>query len=267
MGEHQQSTFLCMKCATRTGGAASEAGRARGAGRQAVRAALPRAADQRAAGLPEPAGGRDCGAAAEPGSCAAERGCGSEALESTDCGRAVGGEPEAASRRQPAPGTHPNLQVGHCTSLGRTLGRDPPSSYENDPLQCTRNTTCAGREIAPEDLHAATNGFAPSRKLKSDGAGDLFSGELQGARVTVWVPNRRYTVPWAALKAATDRLAGVKSLNVAPISAVCRDGSLVLDHMPVSQPLQPGATGAVSVAKRKMQARVPAACRCISFSE
>lgn len=91
--------------------------------------------------------------------------------------------------------------------------------------------TC--REVAPEDLYAATDGYSAAKEIARDAAGTTYAGVLQGQPVTVWVPAARDAIPWQVLKPAADRLAGLSSPRLVSVQAVSRDGSLVLDHLPV----------------------------------
>ena len=65
-------------------------------------------------------------------------------------------------------------------------------------------------------------------------SGAFYQGELQGAPVAVWVPHQREATPWAALKAAADRLASLKAQHVVLPRAVCQDGSVVYNLMQAS---------------------------------
>ena len=92
----------------------------------------------------------------------------------------------------------------------------------------------ACREVLGEELSMATGGFAESNLLGRDRSGTFYQGELQGAPVAVWVPHQREATPWAALKAAADRLASLKAQHVVLPRAVCQDGSIVYNLMQAS---------------------------------
>ena len=52
--------------------------------------------------------------------------------------------------------------------------------------------------------------------------------------MAVWVPHQREATPWAALKAAANRLASLKTQHVVLPKAVCQDGSVVYNLMQAS---------------------------------
>ena len=81
------------------------------------------------------------------------------------------------------------------------------------------------REISAEELFKATSGF--SKAISSDQGGTIYQGRLEGAAVLVYVPTIS-RLPWSALQNAS-MLSGASSERIAPMRAICRDGSVVID--------------------------------------